>query len=417
MSRLKVLVVGAGLGGLCLAHRLRRADIDVQIFERDASPWERPQGYRLHLDAEGVNALRESLPPSHYALFEATSMRPVDSTTILDTSLHELRRVASDEHGSTQGQVAADGRPIHVNVDRAILRRILLTGLADICHFNMRLERYEDHADGVTAAFRDGSVVRGDVLVGADGILSTVRKQRLPEAQTVDAGLRAIYGRIPLRRAVDAVPAQARKDVFTIATDARKVFLGLGPVVFPTRPDQASRDLLPQADLPAQDDYVACLVGARTERFGDDVADLRVASSSALQRRAIEMLAQWPGAASEILALADPEAFFLVEMYTSVPLAMPRRGRVTLVGDAIHAMTPTLGRGANLAMRDGAMLGRSIAAVERGDETLDGALASYEAEMTSYGFDVVRKAAAMGERLVGQNPLPRESGRVVPARA
>ncbi|HEV2739517.1 MAG TPA: FAD-dependent monooxygenase [Candidatus Elarobacter sp.] len=253
------------------------------------------------------------------------------------------------------------------------------------------------------------------MLVGADGILSTVRKQRLPEAQTVDAGLRAIYGRIPLRQAVGVVPVQALKDVFTIATDARKVFLGLGPVVFPTRPNHASRDLLPQADLPAQEDYVACLVGGRTELFGDDVADLRVASSGALQRRAIEMLAEWPAAASEILTLADPDAFFFVEMYTSVPLAMPRRGRVTLVGDAIHAMTPTLGRGANLAMRDGAMLGRSIAAVQRGVETFEGALASYEAEMTLYGFDVVRKAAAMGERLVGQNQLPRESGRAVPS--
>jgi hypothetical protein len=55
----------------------------------------RPQGYRLHLDTEAVNALHESLPRAHYELFEATSMQPVDSTTLFDTSLRELRRRAA----------------------------------------------------------------------------------------------------------------------------------------------------------------------------------------------------------------------------------------------------------------------------------------------------------------------------------
>ena len=49
MSTFKVLIIGAGLGGLCLAQSLRQANIDFEVFERDSSPWERPQGYRLHL--------------------------------------------------------------------------------------------------------------------------------------------------------------------------------------------------------------------------------------------------------------------------------------------------------------------------------------------------------------------------------
>ena len=49
MSKLKVIIVGAGLGGLCLAQALRRLDIEVEVFERDKTPWDRPQGYRLHL--------------------------------------------------------------------------------------------------------------------------------------------------------------------------------------------------------------------------------------------------------------------------------------------------------------------------------------------------------------------------------
>jgi hypothetical protein len=76
------------------------------------------------------------------------------------------------------------------------------------------------------------------------------------------------------------------------------------------------------------------------------------------------------------------------------------------LGDAIHAMTPTLGRGANIAMRDSALLERHLGDVVRGRQKLAQALSEYETEVTTYGFDVVKKAAAMGERLVRQNPLP-----------
>jgi 2-polyprenyl-6-methoxyphenol hydroxylase-like FAD-dependent oxidoreductase len=76
------------------------------------------------------------------------------------------------------------------------------------------------------------------------------------------------------------------------------------------------------------------------------------------------------------------------------------------VGDAIHAMTPTLGRGANVAMRDGALLGRELKKVASGEVTLRDALAAYERGMLDYGFAVVREAAKMGEQRMAQNPLP-----------
>ena len=72
MALFKVLVIGGGLGGLCLAQALRDTHIDVEVFERDLGPWERPQGYRLHLEADGLNALREVLSPDLHRLFTAT---------------------------------------------------------------------------------------------------------------------------------------------------------------------------------------------------------------------------------------------------------------------------------------------------------------------------------------------------------
>jgi 2-polyprenyl-6-methoxyphenol hydroxylase-like FAD-dependent oxidoreductase len=69
-------------------------------------------------------------------------------------------------------------------------------------------------------------------------------------------------------------------------------------------------------------------------------------------------------------------------------------------------MTPTLGRGANVAMRDGALLGRWLKAVTRGEVNLIDALEAYEANMLRYGFQVVREAAQIGRQRMAQNPLP-----------
>jgi 2-polyprenyl-6-methoxyphenol hydroxylase-like FAD-dependent oxidoreductase len=112
-----------------------------------------------------------------------------------------------------------------------------------------------------------------------------------------------------------------------------------------------------------QNDYVVCIVGGRHEFFPKD---LRKASGAELQRIAAMSLEAWPDRAASVVRAGDPAAFFLVEMYTSVPCALDAPTNVTLLGDAIHAMTPTLGRGANVAMRDGALLGRELRKVADG---------------------------------------------------
>ena len=403
MANLKILIVGAGLGGLCLAQALRQHD--VEVFERDTSLWDRPQGYRLHIDSDGVNALHQSLSPELYTLFNATSMKPLPFTTIVDTNLVVQNRLPSDEHGSTQGD-SPDELPSHLNVNRATLRQILFTNLEDTVHFGKKLSQYESDEQGVTVTFEDGTTAKGDLLVGADGIRSKIRKQRVPYADIQDTGVRAIYGRIPISDAMKYVPKQAREDVFTIAVDSQKLFLGLGPVVFPTRPDVAASQFMPQAELRSQDDYVVCIVGGRKELFGRDDSRLRAFRSEDLQKLSVELMQEWPESSRAIPAHGDQTSFFYVEMYTSIPCEMSKSANVTLLGDAIHAMTPTLGRGANIAMRDGALLGRHLEDVIHGRRKLPDAIREYETEMTQYGFDVVRKSAMMGTRLMGQNPLP-----------
>ena len=407
MTKLKLLVVGSGLGGLCLAHALRNNHIDIEVFERDSSPWERAQGYRLHLEADALNALREVLAPDLHQLFTATAMRTQPFTTILNTDLGVAKRFPTDDgQDATFWPDFVTEEKIHCNVDRATLREILLIGIEKVCHFGKRLTHYESGPDGVVATFADGTTAKGDVLVGADGIRSVVRQQRAPELQTMDAGVQAIYGRVPYGVASKLVPAEALDDIFSIAIGERKVFLGLGAVKFPLAPNEAAKQILPSASLKEQNDYLVCIVGGRHEHFPKSDKELHGVPAGDLQRLAVDMLKEWPQQASSLVSSGDPSSFFVVGMYTTVPSKLDNPTNVTLLGDAVHAMTPTLGRGANLAMRDAALLGRQLRAVVEERLFLPTALAAYEAELVRYGFEVVRESVEMGEQRMGQNPLP-----------
>ena len=95
-------------------------------------------------------------------------------------------------------------------------------------------------------------------------------------------------------------------------------------------------------------------------------------------------------------------------MYTIVPCNLDAPTNVSVLGDAIHAMSPALGRGANLAMRDAARLGKRLISVARGQSNLVDALTHYETEMYSYSARGVRESANIGHERMGQNLLPEE---------
>ena len=132
MPAFDVLIIGSGLGGLTLGQSLRNAGVGVRIFERDSGPWDRPQGYRLHLDADALNAAHEVLPADLRAVFDATSQRTAPFTTILGKDLGVVKRLLTGDEHDAQLWPGHHGEPTHRNVDRAVLRKILLTGLEDV---------------------------------------------------------------------------------------------------------------------------------------------------------------------------------------------------------------------------------------------------------------------------------------------
>ncbi|RDI60380.1 FAD-dependent oxidoreductase [Nocardia pseudobrasiliensis] len=366
-----VLVIGAGIGGLCLAQGLKRAGIPCAVYERDESPQSRLQGYRLHIAALGIRALREVLPDELYARFEATSLRPRPIVPRFDDQL-VLRAITEfPEPG--------------VNVNRMTLRHILLSELDDV-HFGKRLTRFDSDNDGVTAYFADGATARGRVLVGADGVHSPVRRQYLPHARIEDTGLRQLYGKIPLNERTRPLFDDEMHAVFSMILGPDHTLVGVAPVAHP-------------------EPFMTCSVGLRSERIGLSDEELATLSGGQLRELALKQVDGWHPRVRAMVSNWALETVFPLVIRTSVPFAQWTPSRVTLLGDAVHAMSPAAGAGANAALRDGAALAAALSAGP--DEAVArGAIAAYEEAMTSHGFAAVRESATNGHQFLGQNPLP-----------
>jgi 2-polyprenyl-6-methoxyphenol hydroxylase-like FAD-dependent oxidoreductase len=116
-------------------------------------------------------------------------------------------------------------------------------------------------------------------------------------------------------------------------------------------------------------------------------------------------IADWAPSLRALVAGSDPDSVNVVRMRSAAPVKELPAGPVTLLGDAIHNMTPMAGIGANTALRDADLLRRKLTGVQRGEESLTAALADYQRQMLDYGFRAVKlshrnaKQAASGNRL------------------
>ncbi|MYW89270.1 FAD-dependent monooxygenase [Amycolatopsis rubida] len=371
-GNLRVLIIGAGVGGLALAQGLHRAGVEVTVCERDLSPLGRLRGYRLRLDPNGLDALDRLLPaPLSRAVWDASST-PSRTSYLNGTPPEE--------------PVERD-----VSINRRTLREILLHGLDGVVEFGRECTGYRLD-DAVTATFADGSTASADVLVAADGANSVIRRQYLPHARVMDTGVRIMYGRFPLTRDTAGLIPDEWFGIYRGLFGPDHQHIGIAPV-HPRRP-------APLPGLTDTGDYVMCLLAARTELLPYSDVELRAATGLELRDMTVSLARKWNPKAGELLALADPETLFPVFLRTSVPIEPWPTTPVTLLGDAIHAMSPAVGVGANTALRDAELLAAKLTETD-----LLPALRDYETAMISYGFDAVRTSAKFGALRMGQPPL------------
>jgi 2-polyprenyl-6-methoxyphenol hydroxylase-like FAD-dependent oxidoreductase len=387
-SSLRVLVIGAGLGGLCLAQGLRKAGVDVGVYERDAGLSARTQGHRIHIDSRGEQALRECLPPNLYDLFLATrgqTSKGITMYSVVDGQLKEELTQPFPEGGSDEFITTGSA------VDRLTLRQVLLAGLDDTVHFNKALVRYELQEDGrVWAYFSDETRTSGDVLVAADGVGSRIREQFLPNAQVIDTGVRWLGGKTLLTGEIIPLLPEPMHERFAIVSGPHPTMM-LGCVWFRTPPREAAAQFWPSLSFQHTEDYLMWgLLGGR-DQFPIREEDLQAMGSANLQHTAAELTNDWYPTLSPFTQQADPAESFFLTIRRSVPVEHWQTSNITLLGDAIHVM-PANGSGANSALRDASQLARSLIAVANQEAPLHQALHDYEVNMLRSGFGTARTA-------------------------
>jgi 2-polyprenyl-6-methoxyphenol hydroxylase-like FAD-dependent oxidoreductase len=120
---------------------------------------------------------------------------------------------------------------------------------------------------------------------------------------------------------------------------------------------------------------------------------------AALQRLVLDLTGDWHPNLRQIFALGDPDSSFPLRIRTSEPIPPWPTTNVTLLGDAIHTMTPGRGVGANTALRDTRLLTRKLVEADQGRLSLTDAVHDYETTMTGYAWDaVIRSRAQMDGR-------------------
>jgi 2-polyprenyl-6-methoxyphenol hydroxylase-like FAD-dependent oxidoreductase len=398
MSTLHVLIIGGGIGGLALAQGLRREGVSAAVYERERSLASRLQGYRVHISPGGSRALHECLPAHLFDAFDRTCGAPARAIHFMTERMTSLLSIDA-------GMVKDDDAIArHRSVSRITLRQVLMAELAEI-HFGKTFVRYEERGGKVVAHFDDGTSAEGDILVAADGSGSRVRRQRLPHAALIDTGVVAIGGKVFLDAArdrlapplTDGMCLVAARDGISLFVAQQKVSPSLG-AIGGNDPDSEQSD----AVFENTRSYVMWGLGATRERLRVAATEHDPAKLATIAARAV---ARWAPEFRNLIALADPTTLSQFAIRTSTAVGPWTTGRVTLIGDAIHAMTPYRGIGANMALEDAVRLKRALVAGARGERDLLAAIAAYEREMRDYGFRAARNSLAAMRQSVGAGPL------------
>jgi 2-polyprenyl-6-methoxyphenol hydroxylase-like FAD-dependent oxidoreductase len=398
-----VAIIGGGMGGLCLANGLKKAGISFAVYERDQSPDARPQGYRIHINPQGSMALHACLPEHLWDLFQSTGGDFSRGFSIVTQQLHELLNLARPQ---ARAGGAEDSIARHRSISRITLRRILLAGLEDSVQFNKRFLHYEETADGaIRAHFEDGSNAEADLLVAADGVHSPVRKQYLPHAEPMDTGVVGIGGTIPLTHGVMAVAPHLLLDgpVMVVPATACSMFMAMWKRS--GEAGQTLRRLGIDGPLPGDEDYLILALGGRPDFFGLDDQAASVAGST-LKDALRRTVAEWHPSLRKLVEMLDEQQLFLNHIRTAPPPVPWKSTRITLLGDAIHNMTPYRGVGGNIALKDAGLLSSQLLQVHRGEKPLLHAIAEYEASMRQYAFAAVADSLKAMKQFTGEKKNP-----------
>lgn len=388
-----VAIVGGGPGGLALAQGLAKNGIEAAVFERDPVRADYVQGFRLRVRQRGLDALKANLPPHLFEAFLSTLGHAPTESLVLDEHMRAVEAVARSH----------DNEDTHLekSASRITLRQILLTDIADSVHTGRHFQRYEIEPEGtVLSHFADGSLVRSNLLVGADGAGSNVRRQLLPELKSIDTGVRRLAGKITLEAAT-ARGIDRRLLDYNVNI---KPSAGHGLMVTSHRVDPTTfrNNGLIGADDPTHRDiqgfhfnnttsYVWWNAAYEVDELGPDSL-IETLGGAELLEVLLSRISHWDERLLQLIRHTDPSTVALLKVRSSQPGAVWETSPVTLLGDAIHAMTYFRALGCNSALHDTNLLVPQIVAARRHGKPLLEALRDYEDAMREHGYEAVRSS-------------------------
>ncbi|MFI1199970.1 FAD-dependent oxidoreductase [Streptomyces sp. NPDC020883] len=329
----RILVIGGGIAGTATALALHKAGLDVAVYEAHPDTAE-DIGAFLTLASNGMRALAQ-LDASD----AVTAIGfPLPWMRVLDDQGGEVARVPLGEADDARLRYRCIRRG-ELNAalqSEAIRRGIRMT-------HGSRLLSVVDGPDRVTARFADGSVATGDLLIGADGLNSTVRRSIAPGAEPVYAGQSVFYGY------TRSAPVAEDTGLITMVRGSSAAF---GYAVSPDR-----------------ETYWFARVAGRAIT----AAELADPAPAAWRERLVAALRKDATPAADIVAASTDG--IMATNATELPPGTPwRSGRMLLIGDAAHAASPATGQGASMALEDAVILAKSL----RDTPDPESALALYE---------------------------------------
>jgi 2-polyprenyl-6-methoxyphenol hydroxylase-like FAD-dependent oxidoreductase len=347
-----VVIAGAGIGGLTLAVALRRREARVRVFER--AQHLTAAGAGIALPANGVKALHT------LRLGDAVTQagRIVERAAILDWRGRSLG--AEVDLTDVYHAMGASLVALH----RARLHAVLLEAVgSDTVTTGAQVVSFEQDASSVHVALMDGQRVDAELLVGADGLNSSVRAQLVGGDAPVYSGYTSWRGVTP---ANSVTPPERTSESWGRGERFGIVPVGSGEIYW-----------FAVADAP---------------QGGHDV-DVR--------GELLSRFASWHSPIAAVIDATPADRIVRTDICDRPPIQRWHSGRVVLVGDAAHPMTPNLGQGAGQAIEDAVALADCLAAMP----SIEEACCAYEQRRVARANSIARASRQFGAIAQWSNPV------------
>ena len=381
-SKTRVIVAGGGLGGLALTAGLRKRGIPVQTFERDTDLSE-TGGYHIHLDQAAMAALRGLLEPLAFeeVLASSATTRVQGGDVMRDMRGRLLmRKVAPDDDGG-------------VNIDRITLRLILARAAGNALVTGTVVHCYHlNDDDTVTVELEDGILHRADLLVGAEGVHSATATSLAGRATNSPTGLLGIGG----RTTVSTLPRAAQ---YLFSTDSGLAIGPAGTGLYIGYHDPTNEAAVRSPTLAHPVTKEPTYIWGAVLSESKETDELHALEGDALRDATTALLrrAGWTSPMLDVITHTQTEGLATFRFHAGPSdaneVAPWPAGRVTALGDAVHAMPPTAGMGAATAIRDAADLAEKLEAARDHQATIPAAVHDFEHGMR------IRGAAAVSASL------------------